>query len=695
MKLAKIISITLFLSICILLFISLGNTAFAGQYVSQQEAENMCPGISGMVNNLKNAHPGYNFQFYNTGIDWGEAILREYQGHGHSPSNLFRVSAKYSGMWFCPICGTKNFDNGLSCASMDALRYMMDPRNSISDDSVFQFKSLETPDVSYNDIVRVVTGTFLNNGECVQAILDASNTYGINGYYLVAKILTEQGNNGSTLSKGVIKDGVTYYNFFNIGASGNGKDTIIRNGTNKAAQEGWTSPRASIIGGTKFVKTEYIGKGQNTCYYQKFNVVDSNSLFSHQYAQNIMAAESEGYKIRDNYKMNGQIVGNHTFIIPIYANMSRKPEPRPSTATVNTINYEIAEVTANGGLKVRSRPDITSTHIKSIAQNTRVKVLMRTNIQSGGYYWDLMISDATGTCGYVPRKYIRTIGSGSSSGTSTPNEYIERLPVQSIKITGNIVVTIGKTISLKANISPINAYEQGVTWSSSNNSIATVDSNGKVTGKKMGNATITATAKDGSGVKGTFVVKVSDLNFSDVEPDKWYYNAVKYCSKNYIITGTSSTTFAPSDTLLRAMVVTILYRMEGEPAVSGATKFADVKDTSKWYYKAVKWATDKNIVNGYENGKFGPADPVTRQDLAIILYNYAKYKGKATWQVNDLSSFPDRNKVSSYALNQVKWAVGAGVITGNEKDKTLNPKGKSTRAEAAAMFEKYCRRIGR
>lgn len=162
MKLAKVISITLFLSVCIyiLLSSSIGNTAFAGQYISQQEAENMCPGISGLVNNLKNAHSGYNFQFYNTGIDWSEAILREYQGHGHSPSNLFNVGAKYSGMWYCPICGTKTFDSGLSCASMEALRYMMDPRNSISDDSVFQFKSLETPDVTYNDIVRVVTGTF-------------------------------------------------------------------------------------------------------------------------------------------------------------------------------------------------------------------------------------------------------------------------------------------------------------------------------------------------------------------------------------------------------------------------------------------------------------------------------------------------------------------------------------------------------
>jgi beta-N-acetylglucosaminidase len=90
------------------------------------------------------------------------------------------------------VCGTKTYDNGtLSCASMDALRYMMDPRNSITEDSVFQFKSLETADVGYNEIAKVVSGTFLNDEECINAIVEASQTYNVNGYYLVAKMLTE------------------------------------------------------------------------------------------------------------------------------------------------------------------------------------------------------------------------------------------------------------------------------------------------------------------------------------------------------------------------------------------------------------------------------------------------------------------------------------------------------------------------
>jgi len=411
-------------------FEGLGNISYAGQNISIEEAERMAPGITSLVNNLRNAHPNYNFQFYNTGIDWNEAILREYQGHGASPKNLFNTSNSYSGMWYCPVCGTKNYDNGsLCCASMDALRYMMDPRNSITENSVFQFKSLEAPDVTYEDVVRVIAGTFLDHEECARAVVEASQKYNINGYYLVAKMLTEHGKNGSTLSNGVQVNGVTYYNFFNIGAYGNGVQAIITNGANYAASKGWNSKAASIIGGAEFAKSSYVGKGQNTCYYQKFNVVNTESgLFSHQYAQNILAAENEGSKLRANYIINGQVTGNHTFIIPLYSNMPQTAQARPSTATQNRISYETAVVTANGGLKVRSRQDINSAHIGSIPQNTGVKVLIRAASQNNGYYWDLVIADSSGLCGYVARNYIRKTGEGSNAGSSSPTEYVPSNP---------------------------------------------------------------------------------------------------------------------------------------------------------------------------------------------------------------------------------------------------------------------------
>ena len=184
------------------------------------------------------------------------------------------------------------------------------------------------------------------------------------------------------------------------------------------------------------------------------------------------------------------------------------------------------------------------------------------------------------------------------------------------------------------------------------------------------------------------------IPFTDVKDTDWFANAVKYVYNNNIIKGYDDTTFAPNDNLTRGQLVTILHRMEGSPAVTGKTEFPDVQDSKQYYYKAVKWATDNKIASGYNTGKFGPEDNITREQLAVILNRYAKYKGKDVSATKDLSEFKDANKISSYAISQMKWAVGAGVITGNA-DKTLNPQGTATRAEVAAMLEKYCKKIGR
>ena len=420
MKLFKKFSIILILSIMIYsIFLIVSNSVYATGYITLEEANNKMPGLSELVNNLKANHSNYNFQFYDTGLDWNTSILREYQGHGYSPTNLFNFGTNYSGMWYCPVCGTKVYDNGsLSCASQEAIKYMMDPRNSITEGSVFQFKSLETADCSYDDIARACIGTFLNNGECVAAILEASQTYNINAFYLVAKILTEQGSNGTTLSNGVTVNGGVYYNLFNIGAFGSGSQ-IITNGANYAASQGWTSRRDSIIGGAQTVKDNYIGKGQNTCYYQKYNVVNMQSgLYTHQYAQNILAAENEGRKFRAYYNVDGAITGNHTFIIPIYNNMPSSASARPSTTTTNSITYETGTITANGGVRVRSGEGTDKDQIGTIAQNVSVKIVSRGTNTANGHHWDLVISDATGLYGYVARTYIATTGSGSNSGTS-------------------------------------------------------------------------------------------------------------------------------------------------------------------------------------------------------------------------------------------------------------------------------------
>lgn len=175
------------------------------------------------------------------------------------------------------------------------------------------------------------------------------------------------------------------------------------------------------------------------------------------------------------------------------------------------------------------------------------------------------------------------------------------------------------------------------------------------------------------------------LPFTDVKSGNWFYDAVKYAYAQGLMTGTSATTFAPNGTMNRAMIVTVLYRLEKSPAVTGASKFTDVP-AGQWYSDAVAWAAANKIVNGYDETTFGPMNAVTREQMAAILFRYEQYKGleNVTLEEN-LNRFPDQNKISAYAIPALQWAVGQKIINGNA-DGTLDPTGTATRAQVAQIF---------
>ena len=177
------------------------------------------------------------------------------------------------------------------------------------------------------------------------------------------------------------------------------------------------------------------------------------------------------------------------------------------------------------------------------------------------------------------------------------------------------------------------------------------------------------------------------FKFTDVSRNDWFYGDVSYVYENGIMDGVSAETFAPNATLTRGMIVTILYRMENKPAVTGASKFTDV-DANEWYGAPVAWAAENGIVTGYSETTFGPNDPVTREQLAAILYRYAVYKGmSAVTLEQNLSRFTDADQISAYAVPAMNWAVGKGLING--ADGKLSPKASATRAQVAAIIHRY------
>ena len=175
--------------------------------------------------------------------------------------------------------------------------------------------------------------------------------------------------------------------------------------------------------------------------------------------------------------------------------------------------------------------------------------------------------------------------------------------------------------------------------------------------------------------------------FEDVDANGWYHESIDYAVENGLMQGVSDTCFDPNGTTTRAMLVTILYRMDGSPEVSGSSPFDDVPDGA-WYTDAVIWANDNEIVTGYGNGRFGPTDKLTREQFAAILYRYAACLGRDTSAAADLSGYQDADQVSDWALPALQWANEEGLIHGYSATK-LAPKGNATRAEAATILMRF------
>lgn len=189
-------------------------------------------------------------------------------------------------------------------------------------------------------------------------------------------------------------------------------------------------------------------------------------------------------------------------------------------------------------------------------------------------------------------------------------------------------------------------------------------------------------------VSAVFRASLPTMAFADVTEGDWFYESVAYVFGKGLMTGTSETQFSPNGTTTRAMVVTILYRLEGSPEAPARSPFTDVA-AGQYYADPVAWAAWNGVVNGKTATTFAPNEPITREQMAAILFRYAALKEEDTSARGDLNRFTDQAQIRSYAREALSWANGAGLITGMGNGK-LDPRGLATRAQVAAIFQRFC-----
>ena len=360
------------------------------------------PGYKEKISALMDAHPGWNFELLYTELRFDQVTSGEASLHTR---NL--IPDNYSGEWVCSSCGTKRYDNGSwFCASEKATAYYMDPRNFLDEINVFQFQDVNeyiNNVCTLQGIQSKVNGTFLQN--YASAIDNACRNKNVNPYYIVARVLQEQGINGTQIGKGMSGgDGKLYYNPFNIGASGNGTGNIYSGALAKAKASGWDSMQKGLEGGIEFCKTNWLENYQNTLYQNKFDI-DTRSgggLYTHQYMQNLLAAYNEALTLRSMYVNTGKTDSNFTFIIPMYENMNSNVSPLP----VN--NQETGpkdfKVISTNQLNVREQP---TTDSKIIGYLTLGQTVL--SVERGiGSNWHRIITRG-GLVGYVSGDYLQQI----------------------------------------------------------------------------------------------------------------------------------------------------------------------------------------------------------------------------------------------------------------------------------------------
>lgn len=354
------------------------------------------PGYKEKIEKLMRDHSDWEFELLYTGLSYNEVIAGEYAVRAR---NLLPKS--YGGDW---IVDTTEYDTGWYAASEKAISYYMDSRNFLNDVDVFQFLNVNLyPDdaITWTGIQNRVSGTYLSG--YADDIINACKNQNVDPYYVIARLIQEQGSRGGSTWRMSRNEG-TYYNPFNIGASGNGTTEVVNNAYYRARNSGWDTMQKAIEGGIYFLKQNYLENYQNTLYTNKFDIDrrSGGSLYTHQYMQNLLASYNEARNLRSYYNNDGKIDSNFTFIIPIYENMGGTNFTTPSN---NSETYAMNVKTTGTDIRIRKDANINSEILGTIVEKGTVLLSVKRGVNSN---WQQVIT-TNGLIGYMSGDYLTQV----------------------------------------------------------------------------------------------------------------------------------------------------------------------------------------------------------------------------------------------------------------------------------------------
>ncbi len=632
---------------------------------------------------LHEKYPDWVFVAVDTGLSW-DAVVEAEMGKKslvekyYSPLLRNTAPGHYN-----PDSGTYTYHDASTwvSASRATVDYFLNPVNFLNEIYIFQFEALSYDDTYHtiDGVELILQGTFMHQalityvtagGETVETektyaevIMEAAEKSLVSPYYLASKIRTEIGIHPSGSVTGTYEGFPGIYNFYNIGAN-DGKNPIA-NGLNWASLGNsygrpWTSPEISIINGAIWIGELYISKGQNTMYFERFNVAPESGykLFTHQYMTNVYGAAGQAFSTYTGYESADTLSDAKVFYIPIYEDM-----PGENTkVSFSALSEQTGLCTAASGMNVRGGPSVNYGTVGRLAKGEKVTLLSGTRTDSedrmhmleNPYWYEIETDDFTG---YVSSTYIDI----EESAVLAPGESFALLP-ETDKNAGILY------------------------WENMNRNVAEVDEDGLVTAKKSGTAVIRAFTSGGGMATVKIVVSGS---FSDMRAH-WAKDVVDKVVDLGLFTGTSDTEFSPDLEMTRSMYITVLCRLY--TLLSGKTPKADPLalpyldiTPEDWYAPSVAWAYEEDLLPFEESAMFSPSAPMTRGEMAISAYKLSALLGeKADTDTFDEEEFADFADLPPQLSEAAAWCVSAKVLRGMG-DGTLGMEKTATRAQVAQI----------